>query len=108
MPALAKRSRVGAGALGGIAVGQIFHNAYPLQRVTPGRTPSVKSQPIPADFPPDTFASACKPKSTFAFTLWVKPGKPKTLSTCPFDQPQWTSSNFSTAVPRMIKSFANP
>jgi hypothetical protein len=66
-PALAKRSCVGAGALGGRALGQIFHHADPLQLVTPGRNPSVRRQPIPAGFHPDTSAAAFQPKSTFAF-----------------------------------------
>jgi hypothetical protein len=66
---------VGAGALGRIALGQIFHHAYRFQIVTPGCNPSVRRQPIPAGFHPDTSAAAFKPKSPFAFILRVKPSK---------------------------------
>jgi hypothetical protein len=64
-----------AGALGWVALGQILHHADPFQIVTPGCNPSVRRQPISTGFHPDTSAATFKPKSTFAFTLRVKPCK---------------------------------
>jgi hypothetical protein len=80
---IAHRSGVWAGALDGIALGQILHDADPLQIVTPGRNPSVRRQSIPAIFYPDTSAASFPPKSTFAFTLWVKPSKFQNAFHCP-------------------------
>jgi hypothetical protein len=50
-----------------------LHHANRLQVVAPERHPYVRRQSMPAGFHPDTSAAAFQPKSTFAFTLWVRP-----------------------------------
>jgi hypothetical protein len=61
-----------------------------------------------AGFYPDTSAAAFPPKSTFAFTLQVKPGKFQNPFHWPIGSAPWTSSKFSTAVYRLIVRIFNP
>jgi hypothetical protein len=79
-----------------------FLRAFASSRETLPQGLRQTSRRCPAGFSPDTSAATFPPKSTFAFTLQVKPGKFQNPFHGPLDQPPWTTSNFSTAAYRLM------